>query len=138
MLEPFSDTSVIWQVFSILLNLGLVLLLIFALASILRRFKVGQAGISGKQLSLLETLYLSPKQKVHLVRAGEKVFLVGATDGHLALLSEVDVEIPPEKTTDALAPAQRILFERLQALHLDRFFPRLQASAAPVQPGQGE
>ncbi len=134
MLDPTLNSSYLWEVLGVLLKLGLVILLIVAFMSLLRRFKMGGLGQQTHHLALVETLYLSPKQKVHLVRAGEKVFLVGATDETLSLLSEVDVEIPTTspalQSLPNLTPAQKVLAERLASLHLDRFLPALARNVA--------
>jgi flagellar biogenesis protein FliO len=51
---------------------------------------------TNRQLSVLETVHLSPRQALHLVRAGERVLLVGATDQSLTLLGPVEFELPPD------------------------------------------
>ena len=76
-----------------------VLLLLFGIAYFVRRWKgnpTASGSIHKENMALMETLRLSPRQALHLVKAGEQVFLVGATDQSLTLVSEVDV-------TDALA-----------------------------------
>ncbi|MBL8055359.1 MAG: flagellar biosynthetic protein FliO, partial [Anaerolineales bacterium] len=73
-------------VVDVLVKLGLVLVLIYASLYLLRRWQGGALGGTGlfaprtRQVTLLETTRLSPRQALHLVRAGGQVFLLGATD----------------------------------------------------------
>lgn len=55
----------------------------------LRRWQTQVASISDRQLSVIETMRLSPKQVLHLVRVGDRQLLLGASDGQVALLAEV-------------------------------------------------
>ncbi|MAT42957.1 MAG: flagellar biosynthetic protein FliO [Anaerolineaceae bacterium] len=75
-----------------------VLLLLFGVAYFVRRWKGNASPVQNhkNQMFVVESLRLSPRQALHLVKAGDQVFLVGATDQSLTLVSEVDV-------TDALA-----------------------------------
>lgn len=68
----------------------------------LRRWQTQVAAISDRQLSIIETLRLSPKQVLHLVRMGDRQLLLGASDGQVALLAEVG-GTPP--VADGAAPA---------------------------------
>lgn len=81
---------------NVLFKLGIVVLLIYASLYILRRFQSGKLGSSPKQLSILETTHLSPRQALHLVKVGEQVILLGATDQSLSLLAEVELGAPDE------------------------------------------
>lgn len=104
MFDLFSDSSAstFWLIVKVFLNLGLVILLIYTILSVARRFKLGTFGQPNKQLTLLETLYLAPKQKIHLVRIGKKVLLIGATDDHLNVLTEeIDLDHTETTLTDA-------------------------------------
>lgn len=79
--------------FGVFLKLIGVLLLLFGIAYFVRRWKgnsqTTQAAKS--QMKVIESLRLSPRQALHLIKAGDQVFLVGATDQNLTLVSEVDV-----------------------------------------------
>jgi flagellar biosynthetic protein FliO len=104
MFDLFSDTSAstFWLIVKVFLNLGLVILLIYTALSVARRLKLGTFGQTNKRLSLLETLYLAPKQKIHLVRIGKKILLIGATDDRLTVLTEeIDLESPEIALPDA-------------------------------------
>lgn len=68
-----------------------VLLLIVACAILFRRwFQIGPQGGAVRQLRLLETVRLSPRQAIHLVAVGDQQLLIGATDGSIALLTPVE------------------------------------------------
>ncbi len=104
---PDSSASTLELLVKVFLNLGLVILLIYAALAVARRLKLGNFGQINKQLTLIETLYLSPKQKIHLVRIGKKALLIGATDDRLTVLKEeVDIEMPEALPAVAQPPAE--------------------------------
>ena len=75
-----------------LLGIGCVLALLFALVW-LQRKKGGLAFSSrarsgNKALQLIERLPLTPRHSVHLLRAGDRILLVGVHDSGFTLLSE--------------------------------------------------
>jgi flagellar biosynthetic protein FliO len=105
-----STFSAVWEILIVLLKLGIVLGLIYTTFVILQRFKIGTVGRpNSKRMAIIETLYLTPKQKLHLVRVGEKVMMIGATDENLSLLSD-EVVLPPEPApqaeVDTMNPAE--------------------------------
>ncbi len=100
--SPWADAGL---ALGLILKLGLVVALIYASLLGLRRWQIGGAG-RARRLAVLETVRLSPRQAIHLVRAGERWLLVGATDQALALLSEIEAE--PE-AAPAAQPAPRPL-----------------------------
>lgn len=68
-----------------------VLLLIVASSIVFRRwFQPGSAGKAARQLHLLETVRLSPKQALHLVVIGDQQLLIGATDQTVSLITHVE------------------------------------------------
>ena len=68
-----------------------VLLLIVASAIIFRRwFQPGFNGKATRQLHLVETVRLSPKQALHLVSIGDQQLLIGATDQNVSLIAQVE------------------------------------------------
>ena len=90
-----------------------VLALIIGGGILLRRFS-NRSTAQGKlrQLQVVETVRLSPKQTMHIVRAGDKVLLVGATDQSLALISEINlVEAPVGQP--APAPQSELNFQAI-------------------------
>ncbi|MBP7690423.1 MAG: flagellar biosynthetic protein FliO [Anaerolineales bacterium] len=95
-------------VLDVMLKLGLVIALIYASLFALRRWPGGTAGLftsAARQVTVLETTRLSPRQALHLVRAGGQVFLVGATDQSLTLLAELDHAEAPAASAPRSQPA---------------------------------
>ncbi len=90
---------------SVFWKLGLVLLLIYASLYLLRRWQGGKLGGSTRKMSILETTRLSPRQAIHLVKVGQQVFLIGATDSNVTLVSEVDA-LPQVEKQPAMAESQ--------------------------------
>jgi flagellar biosynthetic protein FliO len=88
----------------IIVKLIAVLLLIIGGAIFLRRWQVKSGlGRFGGHLNVVETVRLSPKQAVHLVRVGKQHLLIGATDQAISMLATVDipaVEAQPNPETN--------------------------------------
>lgn len=86
------------------IKLLVVLLLIFVSAIFVRRW--AQPGLHGKanrQMRVVETVRLSPKQALHLVSIGDQQVLIGATDQNVALLAHMDgiVDSPSPELTNS-------------------------------------
>lgn len=77
---------------NVLFKLGLVLLLIYSSVIILRRLQSSQNPRFRKGIKIIETTHLSPNRAVHLVQVGRQVYLLGATDHEVTLLSKLDEE----------------------------------------------
>jgi flagellar biogenesis protein FliO len=77
-------------VFNIGLKLGVVVLLIYVTLLVIKRWHTGKAGITKRQLNILETTHLSPRQTLHLVKLDHYVILIGATDQSITMLYEID------------------------------------------------
>ena len=75
----------------VIFKLALVLALIYGSLYLLRRWQIGAFASARRQLTVLETTRLSPRQSLHLVRVGERAWLIGATDQALSLLAEVEL-----------------------------------------------
>ncbi|HPH96547.1 MAG TPA: flagellar biosynthetic protein FliO [Anaerolineaceae bacterium] len=84
---------------STLFRVLLVFGLLFLTMILLQRWKGGGGAPAERRMKLMETLHLSPRQSIYLVRVGEKEFMVGGTDSGMHLLAELDpkVEKPGEK-----------------------------------------
>ncbi len=80
---------------NVILKLGLVLLLIYGSVIILRRLQSSQHPRFRKEIKIIETTHLSPNRTVHLVQVGKQVYLLGATDHEVTLLSKLDEEEIP-------------------------------------------
>ncbi|MCI0521603.1 MAG: flagellar biosynthetic protein FliO [Chloroflexi bacterium] len=88
--QPDDSASTFMLSLSVLLKLGVVIGLIYASLYLLRRMQPGSASPRPRQLTLVETMHLSPRQKLHMVRVGGQTYLIGATDQALSLLSAVE------------------------------------------------
>lgn len=86
--------------FDIFFRLILVVIAIFIAAMMFKRWQSGSLKRGDRQLVMLETLQINPRRALHLVRAGEQVFLIGSTDQAVSLIGQVpslmDAEIPAE------------------------------------------
>lgn len=92
-----------------------VLLLIIGGAIFLKRMQQKQGkNNSDRAISVAESIRLSPKQAVHLLRVGEKYFLVGATDQNISLLSQVE-PFQKDSVTEQTIPAYSQSFESMLA-----------------------
>lgn len=78
----------------VLLKLGFVIGLIYVSLYLLRRWSQ-MSGKASRQLHVLESLALSPRQTLHLVRVGSQTLLIGATDQALASLGTVELPLDP-------------------------------------------
>ena len=97
--DPLLDGSLFLKV---VLNLAIVLVLIVISLFVIQRLQLrGGLGSRKKQMTLLESLRLSPRQALHLVRVGKQVFLVGATDQALNVLGEVDSSLETAEDGEA-------------------------------------
>jgi flagellar biosynthetic protein FliO len=76
----------------VFLRLILVVGAIYIAAMLVRRWQTGGLKHSERQLTVLETLHLSQRRSVHLIRAAEQVFLIGATDQTVTLLGQIPAQ----------------------------------------------
>jgi flagellar biosynthetic protein FliO len=83
-----STTELILSVF---LKLGIVLVLIYAGFYFIRRWKGIPFNNASHQISILETLRLSPRQTVFLIRTGDRCVMIGATDQSINYLTDVEL-----------------------------------------------
>jgi flagellar biosynthetic protein FliO len=87
--DPLDATP--FYFFSAFIKLIVVLLLIVGAAAIFRRWIQPGAGIqSNRQMRLVETIRLSPRQALHLVTVGGQTLLIGATDQNVSLISPIE------------------------------------------------
>ncbi len=98
----------------LLINLGIVLGLAYLSLWAYRRVTGGAGAVRQRTLQVLESQRLSPRQAVHLIRVGERVLLVGATDGGLSTLADVSADLPAAGQTPVAVTASE-LFESLLA-----------------------
>jgi flagellar biosynthetic protein FliO len=86
---PSTSIETLGTAIGVILKLGIVLALIYGSLLLLRRWRFLSGNAKIRQLQVLETTRLTQKQALHLVRVGERVILIGATDQNLTLLSEI-------------------------------------------------
>lgn len=97
-----------WYIFSAVLKFVGVILLIFGCAIAVRRWpSLVQRQARKRSVVLVETLRLSPRQALHLIKTGESYLLVGATDQGIQLVSTVALpeEQPMEQTAAVEQPS---------------------------------
>jgi flagellar biosynthetic protein FliO len=86
-------------------KLIVVVALIYGCALLLRRWNASPARTRVRQMSVLETVHLSPRRALHLVRVGDQVLVIGATDQSVNLISEMDSLVADGTlTTDGESP----------------------------------
>jgi flagellar protein FliO/FliZ len=89
--DPLASTP--FFIFDVFVKLIGVLLLIVVVAVVYRRWGNPVLGSSVKRnLTLIETLRLSPKQAIHLVEIGGEQILLGATDQSISLLKSIPLD----------------------------------------------
>lgn len=87
--DPLSSTP--FYFLGVFIKLIGVLLLIVVSSILFQRWvQPGFTGKSTRQLNLLETVRLSPKQALHLVSIGDQKLLIGATDQNVSLIVQVE------------------------------------------------
>jgi flagellar biosynthetic protein FliO len=74
------------------IKLGLVLMLIYGCVYALRNWQRRSRINLNRQMAVLETLHLTPRQSLHLVKAGARLLLIGATDQTLTHLAEIELQ----------------------------------------------
>lgn len=72
---------------SMVVSLGVVLAIIVIVAFLLKRIQGGKTSLNG--LKLISSLHLGTKEKIVVVQAGEKQWLLGVTPQQINLLSEL-------------------------------------------------
>ena len=86
-------------VFDLILAFLFLMGVLFIGLYVVRRWQRGGSASGAHRLQILESKHLSPKQAVHLIRAGQRLFMVGATDQGISLISEIENE--PASAEDA-------------------------------------
>lgn len=92
--DPLGSTPFYYV--SAFVKLMVVLLLIVGSSILARRwFKFGPNSKATRQMQLIESVRLSPKQTLHLMRIGDQQMVIGATDQNISLLASFDGEVDP-------------------------------------------
>ena len=86
------DGSIIGRIFTVigtLIIFAVILYLAYLTTKFLgKRYSTGSSG--GKNLKVLETMYISQDKMLLIVKAGEKTILVGCAKDHMEYLCDVD------------------------------------------------
>ena len=90
---------------SVLFKLVFIVALIYVSLALFRRWQGARLLTRQHQIAVVETVRLSPRQAIHLVRAGEQMLLIGATDAGLNLLADLELS-PLAAPQPATATAQ--------------------------------
>lgn len=88
-LDNETDTlqSGLWRTFFYML--GFVAMIGIGAWLICRKFACGWSGPAGQVIRIKETVRMGPRKAVHLIRVGDKTFLVGSTSDSVSLLADV-------------------------------------------------
>ncbi len=81
----------------VLYSLLIVVLGVLALV-VLKRLLPKIQRSAGKNLSIIETAYISPRSSVHLLRVGTKKYLISRSGDGVSLLAEVTQALSDEQT----------------------------------------
>lgn len=74
----------------LILSLGFIIVLIFVVLNLMSRLRGGSWVQQNRRLKIIETTNLSQRQTIHIIKIGEKFYMVGATDSSISLLTEID------------------------------------------------
>ncbi|TVR57119.1 MAG: hypothetical protein EA426_12855 [Spirochaetaceae bacterium] len=95
--------------------LGIVIVVIYLFFNILKRSTVGRVN-SGESIRMLGSRALAGNKSLHVVQVGNHVYLVGAGESAVSLISEItdqetldELRLTPEET----APAARRSFPEM-------------------------
>jgi flagellar biosynthetic protein FliO len=98
--DPLSSTP--FYFLSAFVKMMAVLLLIVSSSVVFRRWlQPGPNGKTTRQMRLLETIRLSPKQALHLVLIGDQKLLIGATDQNVSLIAPIEDSLIPITTEES-------------------------------------
>ncbi|RMF57433.1 MAG: flagellar biosynthetic protein FliO [Calditrichaeota bacterium] len=83
----FEGGSMLQFLLAIFLVLGILLVLAF----VARKYmQPGMRSSGNRLIEILDSAYVSPKSRILIVRIGERVLVLGATEQHLNVLTELN------------------------------------------------
>lgn len=82
-------------VVNVFLRTAIVFGLMFLFFALLKKWQGRKITSPQKRMAVVESIRLSPKQAIHLIKVGNREFLVGATDQNMNLISELEVGVEP-------------------------------------------
>ncbi len=92
--RPASDAAAVDPA-AVAVSLGLVLLLAVGGLLVVRRLQAGRPAAGGREIRIKETRRLAAKRALHLVRAGERLLLIGESEVGLQTLADLTPPPPP-------------------------------------------
>ncbi|HEY9077918.1 MAG TPA: flagellar biosynthetic protein FliO [Anaerolineaceae bacterium] len=104
-------------------KLLVVLILIYVIAISFMQWRGNPFARKTQRMAVVETLQLTPKRALHLVKIGEQILLVGATDHGITLLRSFNPDELPEEEMAAVATGMSfsgILHNQIQQDHRDQ------------------
>jgi len=78
-----------WLIFNTFLTLVLIIGLMFGLLVVVRKYFYPKPHFVNENLKVLTSLSLQPKKAIYMVKAFNKVMLVGVSDNAIASLGEI-------------------------------------------------
>ncbi len=113
---------------SVAFKLLAIVALIYVVAYLLRRWGSISPLRVRRRVTVVESTRLTQRQALHLVQAGERLLLIGATDQGLALLAELDPLPEPES---AAVPQVEDGFAQLLSARLPGWLKPAAAAKVP-------
>lgn len=111
--------------FDLVAKLLVVLALIYATASVARRYLLRAPSRSQSLVHLLETTTIAPKKNVYVIQIAGRVLVLGATESGLSTLTQFD---DPETVASLIAGA------RPNGVGFQRYLDASRSRGAPAQP----
>jgi len=99
----------------VVFKLGIVLCLIYLSFQVFKRLQKNPGAGKNNQLTVVESLRLSPQQSLHLIRVSDSFLLIGATDQSVTKLSTVDLapEVVESLAEEAAPQEFSALFQKV-------------------------
>jgi flagellar biogenesis protein FliO len=82
--------------FRLLFAVFLVAVMGFGVYWMSRRFACKGLGGKGGKIEIVETAYLAARKTLHIVKIGNRTFLIGSTNDSIRSLAELSDELPEE------------------------------------------
>jgi flagellar biogenesis protein FliO len=114
--DPFANSTSL--ALDVTFKLILVVGLIYVASIILRRWKGGKSYSISRQMELKETIHLTSKRALHLIKVEGRLFMVGSTDMSVNLISELTqpdlTEMPQEMNSSTVGEFKTLLSSTLK------------------------
>lgn len=78
--------ELIFLLFVFIIVIGLAYFITKKIAS------MGAHRMQGKNMEIIESLQIGVNQRIHLVKVGEKIIMIGVSKEHISFLSEAPIE----------------------------------------------